>query len=282
MSGASEDPFHVLLVVRVPVEAAEFAADVLWSAGAQAVEEVRHAGSTDLRTHLGHDPLSVWNSLLETTPFARDWAVRTESFDGRIADTWKQHVSVTFVGDVRITPAWLASSVGPHAENTVLIEPGGSFGMGDHPTTRATLELALGSRGTNVLDLGCGSGVLGIAICRVRHAHVVAVDVAPAAIEATRHNIRINAVADRFVLAQGDARCVAGTFDLVLANILAPVLLGDADHIAARVAPRGSLILSGFTDTRRSDIIARYSALGLQTCRETHLDGWLALQFERP
>lgn len=281
MSRTAEDSFHVLLVVSVPVDFAEFAADVLWSAGAQAVEEIQHEDVIDLRTDLGSDPMGEWNSIIETTPVARDWKVRIESIDARVADTWRQHASITVVGTVRIAPAWLAAPAGEPSETTVLIEPGGSFGMGDHPTTRATLDLALQSSGTNVLDLGCGSGVLGIALCLTRRARVVAVDIAPAAVEAALHNAALNGVSDRFDIEQGDARRVKGTFDLVLANILAPVLLGDADDIAARVAPRGNLILSGFTDSRRFDIIARYSILGLELRRETMVDGWLALQFER-
>lgn len=281
MSDTTEDSFHVLLVVSVPVDVAEFAADVLWSAGAQAVEEIHHGGVIDLRTDLGSDPLQAWSGIIETTHVARDWNVRTESIDTRVADTWRQHASITVVGNVRVAPAWLEASTPTPSGTTVLIEPGGSFGMGDHPTTRATLDLALQSPGANVLDLGCGSGVLGIALCLTGHARVVAVDIAPAAVEATRHNVALNGVSDRFVIEQGDVRRVRGTYDLVLANILAPVLLGDADDIAARVASRGNLIVSGFTGTRRSDIIARYSALGLELRRETVVDGWLALQFER-
>jgi ribosomal protein L11 methyltransferase len=281
MSGTAEDSFHVLLVISVPVDVAEFAADVLWSAGAQAVEEIHHGALIDLRTDLGSDPLQAWNGIIETTHVARDWKVRTESIDTRVADTWRQHASITVVGNVRVAPAWLTPPAAAQSETTILVEPGGSFGMGDHPTTRATLDLALQSPGVSVLDLGCGSGVLGIALCLSGHARVVAVDIAPAAIEATRHNVALNGVSDRFVIEQGDVRRVKGTYDLVLANILAPVLLGDADDIAARVASRGNLIVSGFTGTRRSDIIARYSALGLELRREIEVDGWLALQFER-
>lgn len=281
MSGRAEDSFHVLLVVTVPAGIAEFAADVLWSAGAQAVEEIHREAVIDLRTDLGSDPLGAWNSITEMTPDARDWEVRTESIDARVVDTWRQHASITVVGTVRIAPAWLAEPAGEPSEMTVLIEPGGSFGMGDHPTTRATLDLALQTPGTNVLDLGCGSGVLGIALCLTRQARVVAVDIAPAAVEASRQNAVLNGVSDRFVVEQGDVRLVKDTYELVLANILAPVLLGDADAIASRVASHGNLILSGFTDTRRSDIVLRYSKLGLELRRETAVDGWLALQFER-
>ena len=272
---------HVLLVVTVPAEAVEFAADVLWSAGAQAVEEIDHVDTIDLRTDLGSDPLTAWAAIVDANPTVGAWPVRTEMVDIRVADTWREHAVPTFVDHVRILPAWLDTSSSGQAETTVLIEPGGSFGIGDHPTTRATLALALRAPGSQVLDLGCGSGVLAIALCLTRRARAVAIDIAPAAVEATHHNVRLNSIESSVLVEQGDVRAVKGTHDLVLANILAPVLLADADEIVARVAVRGTLIVSGFTNTRRADIIDRYSLAGLTLREESEVEGWLALQFER-
>lgn len=287
MGGTAGGSYHLLLVVSVPIESAEFAADLLWSAGAQAVEEMhpvegaKPGATVDLRTDLGSEPLVAWATIVEANPAAREWSVREQAVDARVADTWRQHATVTVVDGVSIVPAWLENACDSTSGNAVLIEPGGSFGIGDHPTTRATLALALRCPGSQVLDLGCGSGVLGITLAITRRARVVAVDVAPAAIEATRHNAGINGVADLIVIEQGDVRCVRGTYDLVLANILAPVLLSDADDIAARVAARGTLIVSGFNEARHSDIVARYSTLGLVPRETTEVEGWLALQFER-
>lgn len=273
---------HVLLVVSVSAEVAEFASDILWSAGAQAIEEIAHDEFIDLRTDLGIDPLRAWSALVESHPPARTWPVRTTTVDSSVADTWRRHATPTTVEHVRIVPAWQATPGLPSSDTvTVLVEPGGSFGIGDHPTTRATLGLALRAPGTQVLDLGCGSGVLGIALCLTRGARVVAVDIAPAAIEATQLNLTLNDVEHLVVVEHGDVRVVKGTYDLVLANILAPVLLADADEIAARVAARGTLILSGFTDTRRADIVEAYAARGLELRDESAVEGWLALQFER-
>ncbi|MEY3640350.1 MAG: ribosomal protein methyltransferase [Actinomycetota bacterium] len=287
MGGTAGGSYHLLLVVSVPIESAEFAADLLWSAGAQAVEEMhpvegaKPGATVDLRTDLGSEPLVAWATIVEANPAAREWSVREQAVDARVADTWRQHATVTVVDGVSIVPAWLENACDSTSGNAVLIEPGGSFGIGDHPTTRATIALALRCPGSQVLDLGCGSGVLGITLAITRRARVVAVDVAPAAIEATRHNADINGVSDLIVIEQGDVRCVRGTYDLVLANILAPVLLSDADDIAARVAARGTLIVSGFNEARRSDIVARYSTLGLVPRETTEVEGWLALQFER-
>ena len=287
MAGTGSPNVHVLLVVNVATADAEFAADILWAAGAQAVEEIHNETTVDLRTDLGSEPLTAWAAVVEANPTAGEWPAHTDVVDVRVADNWRAHATPTVVGDVRIVPAWLASGDNDSADSasnamtSVLIEPGGSFGIGDHPTTRATLALALGAPGTNILDLGCGSGVLGIALCLTRRARVVAVDIAPAAVEATRHNSALNGVDASMIVEQGDVRAVRETYDLVLANILAPVLLADAHDIASRVAARGTLILSGFTESRRADIIDAYSTLGFGLREETEVDGWLALQFER-
>lgn len=269
---------HPLLVLRVGPVDAEWASDVLWGAGAQAVEERRDEDSVELWTDLGEDPLRQWSTIAGRLAIPADWNVRTEIVDLAVADSWKAHAGSTLVGDVRIVPAWENTD---GRTNDIRIDPGGAFGMGDHPTTRATLELALGVQASNVLDLGCGSGVLAIALAKLRGMRAVAVDIAPAAVEATLANVALNGVAPVVIVEEGDVRAVRGTYDLVLANILAPVLLADAADIAARVAPRGTLILSGFTATRLDDIEQAYAVLGLRRAGVVEVDGWYALQMER-
>ena len=269
---------HVLIVISVPPESADFASDILWSAGAQAVEE-RNAGQViQLLTDLGERPIDRWRAIVAEHPTASDWDVATTCVAASVADTWREHAHTTTVSNVSIVPAWQAVVPGP---SDVLIDPGGAFGMGDHPTTRATLQLALGAEGTNALDLGCGSGVLAIALAKFRGMRCVAVDTAPAAIEATERNVTLNGVAGLLVVSHGDVRSVRGTYDIVLANILAPVLLSDAADIALRVTAGGTLVLSGFTSTRLADIQATYEALGLIRTDLVEIDGWLALQMKR-
>lgn len=267
-----------LLVVEVPPDCVDFASDLLWAFGAQAVEERARGNVVELRTDLGESPLVRWQDLVNAHPIAAEWTTRIDEVDPAVTEGWRDHVTVTNVGDVRIVPAWLSKERAP---GDILIEPGGSFGMGDHPTTRATLALALQSPGSSILDVGCGSGVLGIALALTRGARVVAVDIAPAAIEATLLNAQLNGVDQLIVVETGDVHSVRGTYDLVLANILAPVLLADAEHIASRVTVLGSVILSGFTMSRVDDIAQRYTALGLLETRRIEVEGWFALQMQR-
>lgn len=269
---------HILIVISVPTEEAEFAADLLWSSGAQAVEERPDSNRVRLVTDLGERPLEHWDAIVAEHPAASRWEVTTMRVAASVADNWREHAHTTIVSDVRIVPAWQVVDSGP---KDVLIDPGGAFGMGDHPTTRATLELALVAEGKNALDLGCGSGVLAIALAKFRGLRCVAVDIAPAAVEASHRNASLNGVADLLVIDLGDVRSVRGTYDIVLANILAPVLLSDAADIARCVTPGGTLVLSGFTATRLADIETAYQELGLRRTGLVEIDGWLALQMER-
>ena len=279
-----------ILVVVVPHLDVEIVADLLWQAGAQAVEEVDRGDRRELRTELGDDPMTNWAKALERmfgTVDARSegWIASVIFIDRAVTDTWRDYVVPIDLESIRVVPAWTTTT---REQNDVLIDPGAAFGMGDHPTTRATLRLALtrserGETCSSVLDLGCGSGVLGIAMALRNSARIVAIDIAPAAVEATRSNAELNGVGERFVIEQGDVYTVTGTYELVLANILAPVLLTDCSKIAASVATGGgAVILSGFTESRRHDIQHAYESQGLHLVNSLEVDGWFALEMQRP
>jgi ribosomal protein L11 methyltransferase len=292
MAEATDHDVHRLLDLRVPARESEIAADFLWRHGAQAVEEfLEPTDVVRLSTDLGEDPLGAYEiALSEETAIAEialRWIAQVRCVDVAVADTWRQYVDDVVIADVRVTPAWHSAkdTEESDARLRVLIDPGGAFGMGDHPTTRGTLEIArrhtAAAEVSDILDLGCGSGILSIALLKDSTARAVAVDIARPAIEATLENATLNEVSERISVFLGDVRSVDGTFDLVLANILAPVLLADAADIVARIAPGGSIILSGFTDTRRDDILGAYEALGCVPQGEVLVDGWWSLQMKR-
>lgn len=283
---------HHLLELQVPAGDAEIAADFLWRHGAQAVEETTLPdGSVRLSTDFGVDPLRSYADALHSESdlgaTAETWQAGRRSVDVSVADTWREFVDDLTIADVVVRPAWKTREHTDtvHGRLEIFIDPGGAFGMGDHPTTRGTLTLARAHAKTTgvstVLDLGCGSGVLAISLVKDSAATATAVDIARPAIEATHDNAAANGVAARITVVLGDVRSVLGTFDLVLANILAPVLLADAPVIVARTAPGGTVILSGFTDTRRDDIVAAYSELGCVLVDELLVDGWWSLQMQR-
>jgi len=147
----------------------------------------------------------------------------------------------------------------------VRLDPGLAFGSGTHPTTSLCLRWldALAGEGVldgaTVLDFGCGSGILALAALKLGAARAVGVDNDPQAILATRDNAGRNVVADRIEVFLPHEE-PAGTYPVVVANILATALDALADTLAARVAPGGRIALSGILAGQEEALLERYGA----------------------
>ena len=176
-----------------------------------------------------------------------------------------------------IVPSW--HQVPAAAHKVIRLDPGLAFGTGTHPTTRmclrwiATQPLA----GQRVLDYGCGSGILAIGAALHGAASVDAVDIDPAAVQATRDNAAANGVA----LQAGLPELAQGHYGVVLANILATPLKVLAPLLSAHVAPGGALVLAGVLARQTEELQAAYAPwLALQVA-DTE-DGWALLTARRP
>ncbi len=179
----------------------------------------------------------------------------------------------------------------PAASIPLLIEASVAFGTGRHESTRGCL-LALeaiarrGFRPETALDLGCGSGVLALAMARLWPCPVLAVDNDPQAVAVARDNAKLNGMARqvRVACAQGcRGRTVAtlGRFDLVAANILARPLAAMARDIAANLAPDGFIVLSGLQAAQERQVLGKYATFGLSLWRRVVLDEWSTLVIRR-
>lgn len=157
------------------------------------------------------------------------------------------------------------------------LDPGLAFGTGTHPSTRLCLEWLDGRHldGMDVIDFGCGSGVLGIAAALKGARRVRCIDNDPQAVSATLENARRNAVADRVEAAEGAVPPPDGA-DLVLANILAGTLTELAERIAASVRPGGWLVLSGLLASQSPAVRDAYGAV-FPDLRETVQEEWVML-----
>ncbi len=159
-----------------------------------------------------------------------------------------------------ICPSWLEPP-DPSAIN-LLLDPGLAFGTGTHPTTFLCLQWLAQQNlsGLDVIDYGCGSGILGIGALLLGAQQVLGVDIDPQALLATQENAARNGIAAaRFPVVYPN-RCAATAVDVVLANILAGPLVELAPAISSRVNPGGSLCLSGILNTQASAVMAAYSA----------------------
>ena len=179
-----------------------------------------------------------------------------------------------------IVPSW---HVAPDPDALVIrLDPGVAFGTGTHATTRLCLAWLDEHNISNarVLDYGCGSGILAIAAARFGAGEVVGTDIDPQALLAARANSEANSIAARYT---EPSALAAGTFDIVLANILSNPLKLLAPALLARVAPGGALVLSGVLERQADDVIATYASTGsgIRLSSWRCEDGWVCLAGRR-
>ena len=170
------------------------------------------------------------------------------------------------------------------------IEAGQAFGTGHHGTTAGCLEViesVLKARPVrNALDPGTGSGVLAIAVRKMRPVPVLATDIDPVAVTVARENARLNGIASglSFETAPGfhsPAFRRHGPFDLIIANILARPLIKMAPELAQHLAPHGTVILSGILAAQRWKVLSAYNGAGLAHVRTIWRNGWVTIHLQR-
>ncbi len=189
------------------------------------------------------------------------------------ADAWRAHAQPTVVGDVAVVPAWCPEPA--DVAHVVVIEPGRSFGVGNHPSTRLVVAALQRSDldGASVLDVGTGTGVLAVTAARLGATRVVAVDTDADARRVARHNVEVNEVGATVTVTDGELSAVGGTFDVVVANILPATLVSLADDLVARVAAGGRLVLSGIPTSEVDRVLVAHHA---DEIARLELDGWSA------
>jgi ribosomal protein L11 methyltransferase len=184
-------------------------------------------------------------------------------------DAWKKYFHVTRVTPrIVIVPSWEQHT--PAAGDVVIdLDPGMAFGTGTHASTRLVLSTldrlaGEGPAPARVLAVGAGSGILAIAAVKLwPEATALAIDNDPIAVAACAENVAHNGVGARVESAITPVEQVGGEWPLVLANIQAHVLRALADAIAARVAPGGTLVLSGLLAPQAPAVAEEYVARGL-------------------
>lgn len=178
------------------------------------------------------------------------------------AESWKQHFHAERVSDrIIVRPSWEQLPLQP-GDVEIVIDPGMSFGTGQHGTTRGCLVLLdrIHARCPHgrVLDMGCGSGILAIAAAKLGYGSVEGFDNYPDAVAIARANATLNNAACHFETRELAAPDGGTRYDLVLANILASVLIDHAADVVAHLAPDGDLILSGILTEQFEHVRAAY------------------------
>lgn len=288
---------YVKAEFRVPAAMVDEAAGILTARGAlgcaaQWTHRAKRSPATPITlqayfTRLSNPELAAHRAALDAAGMlaaSTPASAPVELTDPGWAAMWKQRFKPLRIGRrLIILPPW--HSAAPNSRLPIIIDPGQGFGTGHHATTRSTL-IALETecaRTTfaSALDVGCGSGILAIAMARLGIRRIVALDIDPIALDNARHNANLNSVTNAIRFSHAPLRSLRRPFPLITANILSSTLIAMAPELIRLLTPGGRLILSGILKREAADVMAHYAPpLRHQWSRIDR--GWTTLVLARP
>ena len=205
-------------------------------------------------------------------------------------NNWKQYYKPMEIGQrLLVIPQW--EQVDPGQRVPLILDPGLTFGTGSHATTRLCLTALekIVAQGDRVLDLGCGSGILSIAALRLGASQALAVDIDDKCLDVAYENAALNGIGkDRYTVRVGDVlsdgslrRELEGSYDIVVANIVADVIIALAPLVPSMLRPGGTFLCSGIIDDRAEEVRAALEAAGWTVLETQSADGWFAYTCRR-
>ncbi len=198
-------------------------------------------------------------------------------------DIWKKHFRPIHLGRIVVVPEWIDYDAEAD-EKVVLLDSNMAFGTGEHETTAMCVRLMQEylCAGDTVLDVGCGSGILGIAAAEIGAKLCYLTDIDPVAVASAKHNAERNGVAHKIIVAESNLiDDTSMKADLILANITAEILVSLAPAIPAHLNEGGTLILSGILPDRLEKVEAAFGAVGLSPIQRERRGEWMALVLRR-
>ena len=212
----------------------------------------------------------------------------SETEDVDWVNNWKQYFHQFYVDDILIIPSWEYVKPEDSDKMVIHIDPGTAFGTGMHETTQLCIRQIRKyvTEGTRILDVGCGSGILGMLALKFGAAYSVGTDLDPCAIEATYENMEVNGISkDRYEVMIGNIiddkevqdKVGYGCYDIVAANILADVLVQLTPVIVNQLKPGGIYITSGIIDDKEQTVVDAVKAAGLEVLDVTYQGEWVCV-----
>ena len=238
-------------------------------------------------------------------------AAQLKSYIGNLADLFPDLKKPTFITEVIVDPQWSEvwkrffkplriskniivkpswerySATG--RETVIEIDPGMAFGTGQHPSTSMCLEameeILLKDRTFQkwrVLDVGTGTGILGISAAKLGASSVMCVDIDAQAVEIAHKNVAVNHVGDRVVIVNSDVARIKGTFELIVANLTAETLIKIKSHLVKMMEKGGYLVISGIIEKNRQDVEKAFTRDDLISHRVIADKEWACYVYKKP
>ncbi len=197
---------------------------------------------------------------------------------------WKKYYSTFRIGEhTVIVPAWEEYEK-QEGEHTIILDSGMAFGTGTHETTRMCIEHIekIMKPGMEVLDIGTGSGILSICAAQNGAAHVDAVDIDELSVKISKENIGLNGLTEKISVKQGDLLdTVHGTYDIIIANIVADVIMMLFERVTPFLKPDGLFLVSGIILERKQEVVEAAERCGFVVEVEKTDGGWASLLLHR-
>ena len=278
---------------KVPLTAADkeqMFVDILPEAGADDgvaylsfyLDEEEDAGAVLAEVRSGLSELSAWTDVGEGAIEES----QTEDLDWM--NNWKQYFHQFYVDDILIIPSWEDVKPEDSEKMVIHIDPGTAFGTGMHETTQLCIRQIRKyvTDQTQILDVGCGSGILGMLALKFGAAYSVGTDLDPCAVEATHENMQGNGIRPgQYEVMIGNLindpeiqeRVGYEKYDIVAANILADVLVELTPVIVSRLKPGGIYITSGIIDDKEQTVVEAVERAGLEVLEATYQGEWVSV-----
>lgn len=211
--------------------------------------------------------------------------ITVDEVDGDMwINNWKKTFRPLEIGGIVVCPQWMTPEDGQQGLPVLYLDSGSAFGTGQHETTAMCIRLMdkADVKGKSVLDVGCGSGILGLAALLKGANHAVLTDIDMQATEATLVNAGLNGLTDKCTVVCGDlAKDIDEQFPVVFANLTAEILYLLAEGITKVTLPKGKLVLSGILNDRADKVELAFSKQGFTKIDSMSEGEWTALLLER-
>ncbi|MFW6237686.1 MAG: 50S ribosomal protein L11 methyltransferase [Halanaerobiales bacterium] len=272
--------------IQINSSASEAAAEILRKKGAEGVILDQENSRTELKAYYpdGFSPAVMEERIRGLVNFGLEpgkieFAIKSVR-DEEWKSSWKEFVEPVKAGNnFVICPEGKECSDSERIK--IRIIPGMAFGLGGHESTQlalSMLETFVTSSRQNMLDAGCGTGILALAAARLGQRQITAVDVADNAVRACRRNIKLNRINEDIIkVYRRDIAEVEGDFSLITANLLSRYLCPLLSHLSGILSPEGLIILSGLLIDEEEEIIFRLNDLGLNIIERKRIGDWAAV-----